>query len=197
MLPAFLTVYMGDRVRYSAKHELDSKETEKLLEETPSNEQRDDPTRTSTGDSETTHTVSWEEGTSLPSPPKSGSTFTSLLARPRSDNRTISFLRCFYSGEEKVEHLTPFAVVLLIVLLAIYVLNQADRLVLPVVIPNGLRCNVGQEDCSNSSRNASNASGSSGDCIQFNDDQQGLLTGWFIIHNLYSCLYIRVYFNTI
>ena len=164
----------------NTRQELGSKETEKLLEDAEQQNGTDDRAQHSMKDS---GTVCWDDSTegSVASTPKSGSPFTSLLARQRSDNgsKSLSFLRCFYNRDEKFEHFTPFAIVLLIVLLLVYVLNQADRLVLPVVIPNGLRCNVGKDQCAteNTTNNATNSSGSKGDCIVFNDDQQGLLTG--------------------
>ncbi|CAI8021136.1 Protein spinster [Geodia barretti] len=122
---------------------------------------------------------------------KSGAHGTSILAgHKRETKKCPSFLpRGFYSWSSpdgKTERVTPFAVVLLLVLLAVYVLNQADRLVLPVVIPNGLRCDEGKEDCGsynasgvggNGSSAHSNGTSSSRNCIQFDDDQQGLLTG--------------------
>ena len=87
--------------------------------------------------------------------------------------------------------ITPFAIVLLVVLFIVYILNQADRLVLPVVIPAGLRCEVSGEDCRNlthphssdvsvvshMSDSLSNSSNDTEDCIHFNDYEQGLLTG--------------------
>jgi len=49
--------------------------------------------------------------------------------------------RCMdcYQSSDTESRVTPFAVVILMVLFVIYVLNQADRLVLPVSIPAGLR----------------------------------------------------------
>ena len=67
--------------------------------------------------------------------------------------------------------------IVLILLLLIYVLNQADRLVLPVVIPAGLRCTLSSSgECDNSTSNSSNSTGHE-DCISFNDYEQGLITG--------------------
>ena len=75
-------------------------------------------------------------------------------------------------------NVTPFAVVMLLVLFVIYVLNQADRLMLPVAIPSGLRCEVSVKDeCRNSSNVAINISSNETDCIHFSDNEQGLLTG--------------------
>lgn len=102
-----------------------------------------------------------------------------------------------YRSADPDRTVTPFALVLLAVLFAIYILNQADRLVLPVAIPTGLRCEVKEEDCRNLTKkvstedafedtltgmfsgdgiNESNASNNT-DCIHFNDYEQGLLTG--------------------
>lgn len=78
---------------------------------------------------------------------------------------------------------TPFAVILLTILFIIYVLNQADRLMLPVAIPSGLRCEVSvQDECRNGSSvpiNGTTPSNESNEtnCIHFNDNEQGLLTG--------------------
>ncbi len=95
----------------------------------------------------------------------------------------------FFKSYRSVDHtsrITPFAVVLLFVLFVVYVLNQADRLVLPVVIPAGLRCELpGSDRCSANESDSSSGDGSGtingtddeGDCINFTDFQQGLLTG--------------------
>lgn len=106
-----------------------------------------------------------------------------------------------YRSADPDRTVTPFAVVLLAVLFAIYILNQADRLVLPVAIPSGLRCEVSEDDCRNSSHtgsvsdgtmtgffldaeeNASNSSNETADCIHFDDYQQGLLTGRLLTGN--------------
>lgn len=98
-----------------------------------------------------------------------------------------------YRSADPDRSVTPFAVILLAVLFGVYILNQADRLVLPVAIPSGLRCEDTKEHCRNLSstwgrpghsviegaRNSSNGSDSSNqtDCIHFNDYEQGLLTG--------------------
>ena len=180
-------VEMGDR-----GFEQSSKETERLLDEAETHEQQLNKPRTCT-DTCTASSADSTDGSvaGIPEP-------TSILADRTQDEPSTGFflLRGFYrrrSGDGKTERVTPFAVVLLLVLLAVYMLNQADRLVLPVVIPNGLRCNVGKEDCStanstNASSGAGNASlgrwndsSSHRDCIQFNDDQQGLLTGRAIL----------------
>lgn len=151
-------------------HEVDPKETEKLLAETHE-EENDALKDTSTAKESVASTT----------------TNSTTLASPKEKNSQYSFLRFFYPSpgvNGQARHITPFAVALLIVLLAVYVLNQADRLVLAVVIPNGLRCGVEKDGCpgSNYSTNTTNTTGSDGnssheDCIKFNDDQQGLLTG--------------------
>ena len=94
-----------------------------------------------------------------------------------------------YRSTNPQKRITPFAVVLLLVLLLLYVLNQADRLVLAVMIPSGLRCNDAEDDVINSSSNSndhcpvppitntSNSSTLYPDCIPFTDTEQGLLTG--------------------
>ena len=103
-----------------------------------------------------------------------------------------------YHSHDPEKSITPFAVILLAVLFAIYILNQADRLVLPVAIPSGLRCEITEKnecrnltnvksegytltsllDLGNSSANASNKTA---DCIDFNDYEQGLLTGKYCL----------------
>lgn len=61
-----------------------------------------------------------------------------------------------YRSSNPDKKVTPFAMVLLIVLFLIYVLNQADRLVLAVTIPAGLRCELKSSECgaSNESTNS-------------------------------------------
>lgn len=102
----------------------------------------------------------------------------------------------FYRSVDPDKTITPFAVVLLAVLFAVYILNQADRLVLPVAIPAGLRCEVSvKNECRNLTHSDSqdvsftsyltdldlddNMTNSTNhtDCIHFNDYEQGLLTG--------------------
>ena len=108
----------------------------------------------------------------------------------------LSFLDCFglrafvasYRSTNPQKRITPFAIVLLLVLLLLYVLNQADRLVLAVLIPSGLRCNDEEDNSTSNSNNhcpvpptTNNASINSTalytDCIEFGDTEQGLLTG--------------------
>ena len=110
-----------------------------------------------------------------------------------------NFLQSYRSTDPQ-EKIAPFAVILLLVLLVVYVLNQADRLVLPVVIPAGLRCELsGADDCTVSASedingtfsNVSNftnlTTGSDdGDCISFNDAEHGLITGRF--SRIYMCI---------
>lgn len=112
-----------------------------------------------------------------------------------------------YRSSSPDKRVTPFAIVLLIVLFLIYVLNQADRLVLAVTIPAGLRCELKASECGvNGSTNNSllsangddnravtgsddvtmldfieeyntNGTSEAKDCIHFSDSEQGLLTG--------------------
>lgn len=108
-----------------------------------------------------------------------------------------------YRSSDPEERVTPFALVLLLVLFLIYVLNQADRLVLAVTIPAGLRCELKASECgANTSINSSltlagfddstesddvtlsnlfqedgSSNATNDDCIHFTDSQQGLLTG--------------------
>jgi len=129
----------------------------------------------------------------------------SELLREKHKKSKLQFLcpSCYdhfssYRSSNPEERVTPFALVLLLVLFMVYVLNQADRLVLPVVIPDGLRCELSfNDECANRSNNSmsdgsasgftpitfrnetnlSNATDVVSDCIDFNDDEQGLLTG--------------------
>ena len=132
------------------------------------------------------------------------------------------FFRSYRSSDPDVK-VTPFAIVLLFVLFLIYILNQADRLVLPVTIPAGLRCEASvRSECGNESNgtgfalnggvegsvlmmtsgmgdlfdasNESNLTNSTKeDCIHFDDDQQGLLTGMVYFHQAFSCICIWCY----
>ena len=107
-----------------------------------------------------------------------------------------------YRSSDPEERVTPFALVLLLVLFLIYVLNQADRLVLAVTIPAGLRCELKASECGvNTSINSSlmlgdsvesddvtmsnlfhaeDSNATNDDCIHFSDSQQGLLTGTYV-----------------
>ena len=171
---------MGEQSHYRARGELDPTETEKLLEGVEGKLRSRACTDTVSFDDSTQGSVANSEPnpTSILAashPTQSNRSFASLI-------RNLNFYRWPDGAEAGGERVTPFAVVLLLVLLLIYMLNQADRLVLPVVIPNGLRCNVGKEDCtglntSNTSALGNDTSSGGEDCIQFNDDQQGLLTG--------------------
>ena len=184
---------MADFSHRGLRAELEShpKETEKLLENAGDDKEiRTQLEKKSRVCADTT-VSSADDSTEGSLDGKSGAHGTSILAgHKRETKKCPSFLpRGFYSWSSqdgKTERVTPFAVVLLLVLLAVYVLNQADRLVLPVVIPNGLRCDEGKEDCGsynasgvggNGSSAHSNGTSSSRNCIQFDDDQQGLLTG--------------------
>eukprot|EP00050_Salpingoeca_kvevrii_P020124 m.94798 g.94798 ORF g.94798 m.94798 type:complete len:479 (-) comp8724_c0_seq3:65-1501(-) len=57
----------------------------------------------------------------------------------------------------------------LFLLVTIFMLNQADRQVLSVLIPSGLRCGEGTEN--------DKAHDGTDDCISFSDSQMGILTG--------------------
>ena len=94
-----------------------------------------------------------------------------------------------YRSTDPQRMVTPFALVLLLVLFVIYVLNQADRLVLPVVIPAGLRCGASEADeCGNTS-NSSNSTNTDEGCIIFSDHEQGLITGRALLStHLFVCL---------
>ena len=108
----------------------------------------------------------------------------------------LSFLDCLglrafvasYRSTNPQKRITPFAIVLLLVLLLLYVLNQADRLVLAVLIPSGLRCSDNDNDNSTSDSSnhcpapptvntSINSTALNSDCIPFGDTEQGLLTG--------------------
>ncbi|XP_071965382.1 MFS-type efflux pump MSMEG_3705-like [Antedon mediterranea] len=72
------------------------------------------------------------------------------------------------------------AIISLVVLFFVYVLNQTDRQVLPVLIPAGLRCSYNSSDhqcVSHSMYNATFQNCDPEDCIEFDDTQQGILTG--------------------
>ena len=91
----------------------------------------------------------------------------------------LSFVKSYRSSNPQSK-VTPFAVVLLLVLFSLYCLNQADRLVLAVLIPSGLQCerNISNDTCLQSSdKDNMTSSMSLSDCIEFNDAEQGLLTG--------------------
>lgn len=92
-----------------------------------------------------------------------------------------TFLKSYRSNDPQ-SRITPFAVVLLVVISIIYVLNQADRLVLAVLIPSGLKCINGGENgtnntCINEDHDSQLDNLNISDCISFNNAQQGLITG--------------------
>lgn len=131
---------------------------------------------------------------------------TSLLSSDRAMTRCpscYSFWRSYRSSNPQ-SSITPVAIVILSVLFVIYVLNQADKLVLAVLIPAGLRCEAAASNAcpnvtSNVTTNSSVAAtwyygslyGGDGndsimtndtsvlpaDCIHFTDDEQGIMTG--------------------
>ena len=201
---------MSERLHYYKAGGADSEEAERLIIMGPSEDESDKARLLSRSNTRSNDAVSWDDSTegSEASLSKGEYRSTSVLASEQQQQnqkkktkkkkfnlRSLAspktpFLRNFFKTyrsvpDGSVERVTPFAVVLLVVLLAVYVLNQADRLVLPVVIPNGLRCDVGKDECavannatnSSASGNGSNETSSEGGCIKFNDDQQGLLTG--------------------
>ena len=117
---------------------------------------------------------------------------------PKPFKGKLSYLKLPFFSYGRV---SCFSLILLSLLLFIYVLNQADRLVLPVVIPAGLRCNV-QTNRTCLPKTISNHANQSvrrdeatlqrqgaafvanvtpttsgEDCIPFSDTDQGLLTG--------------------
>ena len=86
----------------------------------------------------------------------------------------------YFTNIDNQKKLSLHPYIILLILLLIYVLNQADRLVLAVLIPSGLKCNVETADeCNNSATNISdvNVTNANEDCISFNDYEQGLITG--------------------
>ena len=93
-----------------------------------------------------------------------------------------TFLKSYRSSDPQ-SRVTPFAVVLLLVISIVYVLNQADRLVLAVLIPSGLQCindgpNGSNDSCVTEDHNSQiDNDVNNSDCISFNNVQQGLLTG--------------------
>ena len=114
------------------------------------------------------------DGTVTGSPLDENHSYTTILLSNRENNS--SCLKCCpsYRSADTEKRLTPFAVILLLVLLCIYIVNQADRLVLFVAIPSGLRCITSvQEECAETSNKTLNNT----DCIHFNDYEQGIITG--------------------
>lgn len=78
---------------------------------------------------------------------------TVLLAKKKEESGCLpccKFCPSYHSRNPGSSTITPFSLVLLAVLFAIYILNQADRLVLPVAIPSGLRCEASvKNECRN------------------------------------------------
>ena len=121
-----------------------------------------------------------------------------------------------YRSSNPDERVTPFALVLLLVLFLIYVLNQADRLVLAVTIPAGLRCELKASECGVNTSNSSlmldlgenfqgddvtvhnfltvngSSNTTSDDCIHFSDSQQGLLTGTYRVYTVIAQMKLRI-----
>lgn len=108
-----------------------------------------------------------------------------LLKAHRDQDKDRSCSSCYgfcksYRSVDPDLRVTPFAVILLAILFVVYVLNQADRLTLPVAIPSGLRCEVSiKDECRNTSSVPiyTNTSSNDTDCVHFSDNEQGLLTG--------------------
>ncbi|XP_065836551.1 MFS-type efflux pump MSMEG_3705-like [Oscarella lobularis] len=105
------------------------------------------------------------------------------LAKPKEGNfLKRRFFRLLQRNPESGKsNLNAF--ISLLVLFLVYVLNQADRLVLAVVLPDGMRCDSNKtQDCNVVNQTTSNSSSSSsacspGDCIDVSETGQGLLTG--------------------
>ena len=142
--------------------------------------ERDGPASTMGAD-ETEYTDRAEDGASPETTPLS----PAPTSRAKRAAGVADKLRLpFYSSSR----ISCFSIALLCILLFIYVLNQADRLVLPVVIPAGLRCSgenksavcaalsLNQSTFLNVSWDVDNRTASPS-CIAFNDWEQGLLTG--------------------
>lgn len=98
---------------------------------------------------------------------------------PHSGKKSLFSKVTYFPNFNDLNQLSLHPFIVLFLLLLIYVLNQADRLVLPVVIPSGLRCESSSSgECDNSTTsNDSDVTSSSEDCISFNDYEQGLITG--------------------
>lgn len=65
----------------------------------------------------------------------------------------------------------------LVILFVTYVVNQADRWLLPVVAPAGMRCHLRPSNCTLSTKNSTAEHDCQGDCVDFDDYDQGILTG--------------------
>jgi len=99
------------------------------------------------------------------------------IMNPAGKKKIWPFQMSYFTNLNNASQISLHPYMVLALLLLIYVLNQADRLVLPVVIPAGLRCVVSSSsECSNSTSNSSNTTAHK-DCIPFNDYEQGLITG--------------------
>lgn len=97
---------------------------------------------------------------------------------PQIEKKSLFSKITYFTNLNDLNQFSLHPCIVLLLLLLIYVLNQADRLVLPVVIPSGLRCEGSSPgDCENSTANDSNITSNSEDCISFNDYEQGLITG--------------------
>ena len=161
-----------DIVRYNAKEEslsflsatTSTSDIETAEEQSESDMQETDPSETKYGYSKDPDTVALIKRTT------------------RKDKDGMFYKLCMSCRSPDPElKVTPFAVILLGVLFVVYILNQADRLMLPVAIPSGLRCKLSvKSECRGniSEENTSNDSNQT-DCIHFNDNEQGLLTGKF------------------
>ena len=88
-----------------------------------------------------------------------------------------AFLKSYRSSNPQ-SRVTPFAVVLLFMISFVYILNQADRLVLAVLIPSGLQCvSENNDSCTTDDHDPQFDNGNESDCIKFDNFEQGLLTG--------------------
>ena len=100
------------------------------------------------------------------------------IINPQTTKKSLFSKVTYFTNLNDLSQLSLHPYIVLLLLLLIYVLNQADRLVLPVVIPSGLRCEFSSSsECDNSTNNDSNVTSQSEDCIPFNDYEQGLITG--------------------
>ena len=102
-----------------------------------------------------------------------------VAIHPHSGKKSLFSKVTYFPNLNDLNQFSLHPFIVLFLLLLIYVLNQADRLVLPVVIPSGLRCKASaSSECDNSTAgNISDVNSSSEDCISFNDYEQGLITG--------------------
>lgn len=122
-------------------------------------------------------TVLLPQDKQLPPPPTSSSSTYMLIPCYK---HVQDFLKTYRSNDPQ-SRITPFAVILLAVISVVYVLNQADRLVLAVLIPSGLQCidnnasNTSADVCVTEDHDSQLLNVS--DCISFDNAQQGLLTG--------------------